>query len=496
MVSNLKKYKLEILLFFIFSLFFYGVFLIPHFAPDTYNIYYGGNFSPSRAAYANGRPITGILLSIFDFSPSNIKFNNLTINMLSISFLAISALIMYIYISILIKSESSFLKISVFSLCLIAFHNPYFCDVFSFIEVYAYSLALIIAVISSGLPLLNIKNSWKIFLGILGTTLIILTYQAMINYVLIISCFFVTIKFIITPNKQQRFSKFVMECLIYCVIYIMAGILGFIYLKTQPIIVNRAQIQIDKIPTNIRLLFQNAEDLLINNQSLYPRYIWLIFCICILFMILISCIKTQKYKTFFAIFLSVSGSFSIVWIFSIIMPEFWPAQRTITSLMLVPAIIVGYFAILIDANRNFSLKLVCLFASIVFVAIGNIMTIIKGTDLIATNYLDQYTAKYYMNHILEYEQITGKTITSVGFVYDQYTHWSYPGITASYDLNKKALTMPYSQTSLLTHVSGRQFKQLNITFKEIEDKFSTTNWDALSPAQIVFVEEVVYIVIF
>lgn len=133
-------------------------------------------------------------------------------------------------------------------------------------------------------------------------------------------------------------------------------------------------------------------------------------------------------------------------------------------------------------------------ALLVFVNIYNCAEI--GVGLYKTNAMDTMRAELMANAIEEYEQESGNVVENVAFHADDAPMYSYPGIHSSYESNRSALNVSWSDIYVLNTVSGRNFQQVDYPDDLYEEQYAGKNWDIWSDEQITFLGDTAYIILY
>jgi hypothetical protein len=495
-----NKFKVG-LLFVLIAFSFYGLYLVPHFAPDTYNIYFNKNFSISKQAFSIGRFITSFLLKPFQFDLKYLEVNNFLITFVAIIVFACSAFSTYCIFKQLSNRNTFKSEIILVAACSLIYFNPYFCDWFQFVEVISYSFSIIIAVLSAYQIVLK-TGKMNIFLAIILLFIATLIYQPSIAYFPIMSIIFLALKTLdLDDLSWPIIKKFIIKYILITTVYILTSISLLLVYKVLNINTERGRIEANIIIGNISKFIRFQKELWITSQNTYPEYF--IICIIILFVIAIlyNTIQFNKNPIYRIIILTVA-CLSII-LFTIIpviaVSDYWPCHRVLVPIMCLPSALLLFFNVTYkgeNVKEPVNVKNICNITAVIFMIISLCITQKLSAELLITNSLDLENAKTYMQSIENYEKATGNRVDKIAFFYDAAVTWSYPNILATYDLNKRAMVMPYSQIPLLEYASGRKFNSSNVVDNaEVQEKIKK-DWTYFSEDQIVFEKDSAYIILY
>ena len=109
-----------------------------------------------------------------------------------------------------------------------------------------------------------------------------------------------------------------------------------------------------------------------------------------------------------------------------------------------------------------------------------------------TNQTDRYIAQIVQDRISQYQNKTGKKITTISFYKDGKKGWGYSGISK---LSPRAFDTDWSDLNSLILNTGRKFKKGKPN-QQIKKYFSEKNWDVFSDDQLIFDGETLHFCIY
>ena len=499
MKLRLKNEECLILFFsFIISLLFYGNYIFPHYASDTYlNIVNMNNMDNTPINNWNlfgmedikmgrwGFAVLLYILPIFKIVPIN---NSQISSIISILFFTISLF----YFMNKFRKKYFINKISIIECFIIAiplFMNPLYSDWFQFPEVTPYfSFGLMLVTISSiELFLCDNKRIYN-YIFILLSLFAVSIYQVVLNIFLILSIIFILFRYI---NETLDFKTSLRKLILSLIIYVFSLIIQLYLIKHYG---HNARIKNDLL-TNF-LVVLKYQPFLWTMMHLGSKNYILILTTILVFINIMSSYLYQKFlfKKFFLnslLFISV-----IFIIFSIhIASEAWFSHRSIVFFYAIPSILTIVNILNFDKKKNY-LYLILIISITLLDFLYLYKTNSFAIDTFKNNAMDLQITKQISNKIIEYEQKNNIMVNKSSFKNDLNITWAYPSIFSLYDMNLRAWTVPWSKNAMLELNMNRKFEEIDMPNNIYNEYFKDKDWSTFSEEQVVIIGDTVYIMIY
>lgn len=473
----------------ILSFWAYGVFLFPHYSQDTYakSLYnYAWSF---QEGISSGRYTYWLIDSIIYHLFKTRALNNIYTNALCIIFFAVS---IYYTFSILLFENKN--KITTFLLSTVIFINPCFVDYFQFPECnIVYSFGLILSITSADM-LFNEKYSYiKRFIN--SALILVITvgiYQPIINYFLLLGLLITWKTYInnFDTDKKTALMKLIKNITSCIMIYFTSSILQLILTS-----IGGSNRRISKsYLQNLITVIKTQVSLWTLQTTGKKTYIYIIlFCITIAFLLILL---YKKYSVnlgipLIVLFILYSGLY-IASFATHIIAEPWLSQRT-TSIFYAHIVLILYAIYTISEisyNKiiiSISGILVCIF-------------IYRSNDLaiqnIRTNAHDEQIVYAVSQYIDSYELENQTVINNIAIAHDKYVTWSYPDISASYDLNVRVWCYTWAISGLIHQYTGELYNIIPMEASKADKLFGDKDWSYFNYDQLYAEGDTLYMMIY
>ncbi len=431
-------------------LIFFGAFLKPDFATDTYADALDNPSSIIHNFLRCGRLFTAAIYAILRLSHINISLINV--------FSCLIAILSLIFALIILEKllRQNFIKNHLWSLLLpiLILINPFIIEYFLFIEKGIMCFSILLCVISAYYycNYLTYRQSQDLLKVVLLNILATFLYQGVIGLFIILAT-------LITVLKSRHWSAFFKDTLISVGLYIVGPLLNVIVIKLFFAdgrasgglnIIESAKVVVSSL-NNMFQLF-----------NILPASIFWGFLALVLILWLCYSFKYHRIQLLpFAQILYLS----IVTFLAAIVPQLvlaptsvWLAPRAVYPFAIILGIIMVFILhtapILSARNPWKSILLIatCSFGIIEFVCFNQIIL-----DHYSLAEIDRLRAEYIGQIISAYEEAHSVEIKNIAPSGDQYKTYSYPGIKTVADSNISAFSTEWSDVTSINFWNQRNF---------------------------------------
>lgn len=472
-LSQRKTYVRRTIIFLLIYA-FYGTLIKPHYATDTYAVF----FNSDNGALQSARYVTYCFLRILDFMKINVVRTQSIWTAASILLLAhVTNMLIDRMLKIFRIYEFDTTYIILVIACLFSVVNISVLEWFLFPEViFPYVLGIYLAIKAVLMFDDNTSSTKKYIIAPILVFLSIATYQ--INL-----CFFITFATIIAVLRNQMIFR--KQCVIKIIqIWLIGAICGCVDILAQHII-NKAQkvissereasITISSIWKNIVDILSQQREIFLKGSELIGPWL-LILCISIVITLIICMYKTDL-LTKLVISILLIGIYCVSYIFAIASPFIWLSPRVLVGIYI--AISAAIIICTAFAQQNGTPKAMSLLLFIMIAFVGALYT--NGNDIIADHYInnavDQEYARQIYNAISQYENETGIEIHTISVADDGEIAWKNNGVQKmAYNVNERAFLNSWSDVTLINFVSNREFIRSEMQDEEKNKFFQVENW--------------------
>ena len=495
-MKTVYQYWIIRMVFFIILLFCFGNLLIPHYASDSYYVYFDSN----NGALQSARIVTYLFLAILDILKINVIKTQSFWSFFSILILTELSYELFIAFEKFLISKNICNYIALGLICLIPFLNIYYLEWFLFPEVvFPYTLGLycsIKAALCFNHENISIKNYiFSFCLLCVGIN----TYQVNIAYYIPIALIVVAMNHNFVLSLQAVLASFW--------IFVIGGTTGLLNIFFQKILGSSMQereavFSLAKILENCKIIIDSQKDIWVNGSNLIDH--WMIVFLIINFIMVIAIFKGKAPKSKLYVLLLMISSYCSCYVFAIVSQFIWLSPRVLVGisafLMIISLICVSNID---NVQMNDKLQkspvkkmitLVYIFSLCFFIIINLIYMSKIIHDHHINNAIDQEYARQIYYEIEQYEKESDNQVRTIYVGTDAEVMWKNTGVSKmTYNVNERAFLNSWSDVSLINFVSGRLFERKEMLPTDYEKNFTPTNWNTFAPKeQIVFKDEAMY----
>lgn len=332
------------------------------------------------------------------------------------------------------------------------------------------------------------KNIIKVFLLVL---LGVFCYQGTINV-------FITFYMLFALIKNKKIDKTIIKnmCIVLG-ISLISILINMIQIKICGKIYGLEQTRtgnINEILFNIIYIIINIGEILIQTSGLFPRYVFLMFLVAIIFAI---AIWDKKRNGGFSNLLNIL-SLTICAIVSSVIINFvslssFGLGRMLFSVGALIGIIYMYIYCATDVlDKKSIFKYVLISLLIMYFAINVYNTL----DILIThreaNRLDKQEAIQANRYIDEYEAESGIKVKYIAVAYDNDITWKYKEIKDKALYTHRALMIWWCNVQTINYFGNRKLEKIPMNQKVYDENFKEKNWDSLCEEQFVFIGDTLY----
>ncbi len=499
-MQNLKKYLKEnyinILIIFIYAIITYSLYFNSHYVHDSYRIYANGFWQNLEGFFSQGRPISmwfNMLFSVLHISP----YIGQKISILfTIIFLTASTMILYQIIINRLKNTkfnlTNFNKIIILLLSTGIFFNVYITEWMMFFESCIIALGSLLSVISA-YYIVEKKNNSKYIFSTIFMIIGIFCYQASIS----ISGAIILI-FTIYDNKEKNIFDIAKRIIINMIPYILALICNFAFVK----LVNINNVVDTRLSGEVNILYNiffilRQVKWVIWNMFNFPTKIIIALLILFISIFHIYNVITQKISKINILFIAlIPISLYILSMLPIVaMPsnDIYTMPRSVPFLAsLLPLLIISI--LLFTSNIFENKKYIFYVITILYTIIVTISVIKITSECIKNNTQDISIAKTIQYKIDEYEKISNNIVDTITLVPDSKLTINEKNISNFADNTVRAFSASYAVKEIMKFVSNRDYNISNETIDKKIELFGDKEWDTFSLDQLMFSNNILYIV--
>ncbi|MEE0866237.1 MAG: glucosyltransferase domain-containing protein [Clostridia bacterium] len=493
-LKKVKKRDIKYLLYIIiFNIIILSNFMKMHFAQDTYcTILNGFKITAEKTFLKSGRPITAIILNIFDFL--NININAFVIIMSITGIFAVSLAIYTI-----LKTIKKFYNINTLnkmvtigSLSFITVLNFCTLELFVFAESGMLCISLLLSVMAA---CENASNSkYKYLKMCIYLSIAVLIHQAIINIYVPLSFMIIVIK---NKNNIRQIFK---EGIIALIIYGGSIIINILVSKSINIFFGIAQ-RPTVFPTINHILVTYSKYLnvlAVNTLYIGAKYWYIILIFIITLIYFIKNITNRDKKIYLLYYCIILFSSILLPILPVVLEEEQSQYLELRMAISFGASIGIMMLYTILTNKNNSVKLYkCIYIiSIIFFVINSIYIINASSEMIAANLLDRNYANIILNKIDKYESENGIKVKKIALDYDINPEYYYLGSKHFRCLNYKSLSTSWAMIGVLQTYSDRKFDEIDVPENIHSNYFANKDWDNYADEQLIFENDTLYLCIY
>lgn len=332
------------------------------------------------------------------------------------------------------------------------------------------------------------KNIIKVFLLVL---LGVFCYQGTINV-------FITFYMLFALIKNKKIDKTIIKnmCIVLG-ISLISILINMIQIKICGKIYGLEQTRtgnINEILFNIIYIIINIGEILIQTSGLFPRYIFLMFLVAIIFVIAIWDKKSNGgFSNLLNILLLTICAIVSSVIINFVSLSSFGLGRMLFSVGALIGIIYMYIYCATDVlDKKSIFKYVLISLLIMYFAINVYNTL----DILIThreaNRLDKQEAIQANRYIDEYEAESGIKVKYIAVAYDNDITWKYKEIKDKALYTHRALMIWWCNVQTINYFGNRKLEKIPMNQKVYDENFKEKNWDSLCEEQFVFIGDTLY----
>lgn len=483
------------------SFVFYGMYIYPHYATDTYKIINTTDFTPqiiwdehSLPFIKWGRYTLGIMMYLVSLLRINPLSNNFFTNTLSILFFGVS--LFQVVVKIYEKYSYAYLsKVGIFLGVAPIFLNPLYTDWMQFPECILYysfgliSLTYIVTQIS--FDEINFKSQIKFFILLL---IVFGIYQVLINMFIILSLVFLMMDWFANRNRAKEIRKYVIKAANIFITYLVCSLIQIGILKFLSAGVRMSTDIKSNLITVIKL-----QPVLWSMTTSGSFNLILLFSVLIGLVYLIFKIVKSKSLNNFNIIIVVGGLIAIYGIMmsTHILAEPWLSQRTTVMLYAIPGFLLLISISIHDIPKmNYGIKGLVLAVFICLTIVYSYRSNDIAIGLHKTNSMDKMIVLQIKQMIEQYELDTQIQVNKIAFKNDPYRTWIYPDVFGMFDLNLRAWAVDWARANMFRLYSQRYFEEIPMPDEIYEEYFQDKDWQSFQAEQVEIIGDTVYIMVY
>lgn len=332
------------------------------------------------------------------------------------------------------------------------------------------------------------KNIIKVFLLVL---LGVFCYQGTINV-------FITFYLLFALIKNKKIDKTIIKnmCIVLG-ISLISILINMIQIKICGKIYGLEQTRtgnINEILFNIIYIIINIGEILIQTSGLFPRYVFLMFLVAIIFVIAIWDKKSNGgfSNLLNILLLTICAIVSSVIINFVSLSSFGLGRMLFSVGALIGIIYIYIYCATDVLDKKSIFKYVLISLLIMYFAINVYNTL----DILIThreaNKLDKQEAIQANRYIDEYEAKSGIKVKYIAVAYDNDITWKYKEIKDKSLYTHRALMIWWCNVQTINYFGNRKLEKIPMNQKVYNENFKEKNWDSLCEEQFVFVGDTLY----
>lgn len=474
-------------LFLLISTVFFGVFVIPEYATDTYAIFSQDWTYAFQHFMSLGRYVTAIFWAIL-MGGFHLKFSYAY----GISFLlGIFFLTLALYkMNQIAERYMKRPKLAVLAAVLVV-ANAFSIELWMYFEKGMLVLSILWNVLAIEKLIEYFEGKKKSLWLVLGYLLLAnCTYQGTV-------ALFVALGVVIILKYAKNFWDFIQKNIVVAFAYAIPALCN--YLSIKIIFATDRVAHTQSVMTAIHAIIKALPNNIIHSFGILPSYVWILFTLVITVFVLI----TQTYANGRQFFLKISQwiYIGIAVVFATVAPQIlqdsvYMVPRDTYAMASLPGLLL-LWGIYDQTDRQqklekFILGIVCIYLAIQWINFQSL-----AVDHARMNYMDRQIANQIGQAITEYEQQTGQKIEKIVCYQDQFPSWQYPGLRSIGDANIRAFYTEWSRVNILKMQLNRYDLQAGTNEnEEYVKKFQEKNWDYYDKEQLIFEQNVLHLCCF
>ena len=482
----LKKYRIA-LVYLVMNLCFYGMFIVKHYAPDTYFTEALGWEATADQYWMNGRWLMTLFSKIcgaFNLGFTLAQLISWGMGIVSISLA--SALVYHILEDRIGEGSSRKKKIWTVLIAFMLISNVFMLEYFIFAEYTGIMcLGILFSVLAAGfiLKALEYKSVPFYLIGILFGILGINGHQG--NFAIL-----VMIAVLCAKDTLKSLKKFLVNNLVIGSAYAIPALCSMI--ETRIGGANRsAQGAID-IAASFLKSTEGLKKLLVTAASFMPYGSYAFFVAVILVYFFWSVIRKRSIKSvvyllyYFVILLL--GIYAPLMVTDINYIDVVP--RTVYIMGGIIPVVLTAMLLHMDISLENSVVLPVFVAAFLFIQYFGAMQLI--TDHYKTNLLDKYEAQFVGARIWDYEEETGVTVTKMALYWDDNVTGYAPDVHTYGAVNERVMSNEWAAPLAIKVLDGHDLQQTEQSEEVYEKYFKGKDWLHIKDEQLVIIGDTLH----
>ena len=485
-----QLHRTAIVIAFLISLVYFGIFLAPDFVTDSYAVD-SQDSVPGRTMIGNGRVFSAVY-EVLTFRVLHLSFAWATrvsaiFAIFNVGMAILICYRLYRYLASAHDVNRHESKVVLFLLAVMTVINPMTTELFSFFEKAFMTLSVLAAALGAERFVRAIdggdKNDYlySILLGIVS----VMCYQGTYGTYLVLMLFSIAA---LASHKQP--ARIIKEIVCSLFAYGVALIVDVAIVKLSTIIlgtVSRGASGINPIGT--LAVIRNWSEAIAKFFYVVPAWLLPVFSLCLLTGAIIHSALHHNGKVLVKF---VVGSIAI-WVLSYSIAVWltlgedyryiWFAPRIVYPLGMVFGLIGLWYYLLYSKYAKGGL-LELLMIAVMAIELVKFNSLFVGRY--KANAIDRYRAEWLTNQIYTYESKSGHTIKKINFYDDAAPTKVDSGVTDRFEMNFSAFSKEWSDVHAVSIYSGRYFKRGKSNDNKMSRYCRSHDWSTLDSEQVKF----------
>ena len=486
LISLIKKYRI-VLIYLAMNLCFYGMFVVKHYAPDTYFTEALGWEATADQYWMNGRWLMTLFSKICGALGLGFTLAQLISWGMAVVSISLAAAVVYHILRERLGEDISWKK-NLWT-ALIAFmliSNVFMLEYFIFAEYTGLMcLGLFFSVLSARFVLkaLEQKSIPFYLLGILFGILGINGHQG--NFAIL-----VVVAVLCAKDTLSNVKTFFVNNLVIGSAYAIPALCSMI--ETRIGGANRsAQGAIDIVASFLKST-EGLKKLLITGASFMPYGTYAFFIAVILLYFIWSVIRKKSLMSFvyllYYFFILLLGIYAPLMVTDINYIDVVP--RTVYIMGGIIPVVMTTMLLHMDISLENSVVLPVCVAAFLFVQYFGAMQLI--TDHYKTNLLDKYEAQFVGARIWDYEEETGITVTKMALYWDDNVTGYAPDAHTYGAVNERVMSNEWAAPLAIQVLDGHVLQQTETSEEIYEKYFKGKDWLHIKDEQLVIIGDTLH----
>ena len=486
-VSNIIKRYWVVLLFFTLNICFYGVFVVKHYAPDTYYTEALGWEVTAAQYWKNGRWLMTLLAKlcgVFHIGPTLEQLFSWGLAIISVT---LAAYVVYELLCACLSAKSSLKKrlwVALIAFMLIS--NVFLLEYFIFAE---YSGIMCLGILFDTLAakyILRALEKGKIRFYVIGVVFGILGINGhQGNFAL-----FVVIAVLCARETLSSIKRFVINNAVIGSAYMIPALINVI--ETRIGGADRAAQGVIDFGASFIKATEGLKQLFLTGAFFMPHGTYLGFVILFFACFLVGGLKKRSFRAL--LYFIYTGVIIILGIYAPLMVTAYDAidvvPRTVYIMGGLIPVILAIMLIHMDISIENTVIVPALTVCFLLVQYYGAMQLI--TDHYKTNLLDRYEAQFVGAEIWEYEERTGITVSKMALYWDENVTGYAPDVRVYGAVNERAMSNEWAAPLAIRCLDGHVLQQTDPSDEVYEKYFKGKDWLHIKDEQLVIIGDTLH----